>query len=257
MKKVFFILFTGILFLLACSTSNLSDGTKLYRIMIGDKISHEFNYNEKGLISNQIIYGIPDKKMLEINYHYDSKDRLIKTDSYTDVSSSTISQQLVYGYTDFIYRADGTLIEEIAYTKKGNQYEFASKTLLSYNAAGRTLSRLQVSIDNQPFNLYKYEYNAAGNIIIMESYQYDGPTPKLGFRSVYEHDNKKNPYIDLSVIPFSVNSNNIVKATVTNYNITPGFPVVTTTHTVYKNYNSSQLPVEVVEYGTTFTYLYK
>jgi hypothetical protein len=106
--------------------------------------------------------------------------------------------------------------------------------------------------------LYKYEYDQKGNIIAQESYRYEGTTQILGFRTTYEHDDKHNPYINLLVLPYSVNKNNITKHITTNHNLTPGTPVVTTALTVYKSYNSAGLPVEVFEEGAgTFVYEYK
>ena len=257
MRKILRLLLTGIVLLPGCSTDTILGGTKLYRIMADGKLSHEYFYNASGKISKQTVYGFSDKKISETVYFY-SNDRLIKTESFSDVSSSSTAQLLVYSYTDFIYGGDGRLSEEIVYVKKGNQYEFASKTRPTYDATGRTIERQQLSIDNKPFNLYKYEYNGNGNILLMEMYGYDGTIPKLSFRTTYKHDDKKNPHLNLSVMPFSVNRNNIIESTATNYNLTPGIPVVTTNQTVIKRYNSDQLPVEVVEYGTsTFIYEYR
>jgi glycine/serine hydroxymethyltransferase len=138
-------LLSGVVFLSSCSTNsisdNFSDGTKLVSILAEGKLSHEFAYNVNGRISKQTFYGIPGKKISEINYLYDPTDKLIKTEYYTDVSSSTTAQNLVCGYTVFVYGADEKPIEEIAYTKKDAAYEFASKTIPTYNAAGRTVSR--------------------------------------------------------------------------------------------------------------------
>lgn len=224
--------------------------------MIEGKVSHDYEYNSKGMIVKQTMYGTPNKKTAEINYQYDANDRLLKTESYSDVSSSSIAQQLVYSYTEFIYGGNGILSEERTYLKNATAYEFVSKIVPTYDARGRTINRLQMTIDGKPANEYKFEYNAQGNIVVMEVYHYDGIIPKLNFRSTYEHDDKKNPYINLSVMPFSVNPNNIVKQTTANYNLTAGPPVMNTDQTVYKRYNSEGYPLEVVEYGTN-TYIYE
>jgi hypothetical protein len=257
MRKILLLLLPGIILLPRCSTDTLQGGAKLYRILADGKLSHEYFYNPTGKISKQTAYGFSGSKIFETVYFY-SNGRLIKTESFSDVSSSSMAQLLVYSYTDFIYGTDGRLSEEIVYVKKGNQYEFASKTRPTYDATGRIIERQQLSIDNTPFNLYKFEYNGNGNITVMETYGYDSTAPKLSFRTTYKHDDKKNPYLNLSVMPFSVNRNNIIESTATNYNLTPGTPVVTTNQTIIKRYNSDQFPVEVVEYGTsTFIYEYR
>jgi hypothetical protein len=258
MRKILILLLSCTVFLYGCSTNTISDGTKLYRILSDGKLRHEYFYNTSGMVSKQTIYGIADKKSSETVYIYDSNDRLIKTESYTDVSSSSVAQRLVYNYTDYTYGSNGRLSEETVYVKNGNNYEFASKTLPTYDAAGRVVELVQLSADNRPFNLYRYEYNGRGNVVTMDMYSYDGTTPRLGFHTTYKHDDKRNPYIGLSVMPFSVNPNNIIESTATNHNITPGIPVTTSNQTVIKKYNSHQLPVEIVEYGTvTFIYEYR
>jgi hypothetical protein len=144
------------------------------------------------------------------------------------------------------------------YSKNGSLSELRSIIVPTYDAQGRVISILQSSVDNKPANLYKYEYDQKGNIVAQESYRYEGGTQILGFRTAYEHDDKNNPYINLLVLPFSVNKNNITKHITTNYNLTPGTPVVTTMLTVYKSYNPDGLPVEVFEEGAgTFIYEYK
>jgi hypothetical protein len=227
-------------------------------VLSGGNISHEYVYNEKGLVTRQTFYGIGGKKAAETTYLYDSNNKLARTESMHDLSSSTMSQLMAYGYTEFRYGTDGRLLEEKIYLKTGPQFEFRSKVNLSYDAQGRTISRLLLSSDDKPFNLHKYEYNNRGNIIVEESYRYEGTTQKLSFRRSYEHDKENNPYINLGVMPFSVNRNNITKLTMTNYEVTPGTPVISTSETIYKKYNSRRLPVEVVEHGAvTFIYEYR
>lgn len=261
MKRIYFLLVPLAVLIFSCSTNtgsrSVADGSKLYRITAEGKLSHEFEYNLNGTIAKQSIYGIQEKKMMEQVYFYDSTDRLVKTESYSDVSSSTLTQLLVYNYTDYKYDAGGRLLEEIFYTKKGSLYELTSKSVQTYDAMERVISRLQLSIDNKPFNLTTYEYDAEGNVIVQETFQYDGTTPKPASRSVYEHDTKRNPYVKLSVMPFSVNRNNIVKHTFTNYNSISGTPTVNTSQTLYKSYNSAGYPIEVLENGTTFIFEYR
>lgn len=229
----------------------------MYRVLSDGKVIQEFDYNSDGMVTRQTFYGFADKKSSETIYLYNPNKKLVKTESFFDVSASMMTQQLTYGYSEYKYGNDGRLSEERTYSKNGSQSELRSVIVPTYDANGRAVNRFQ-SLDNKPFNLYKYEYDNKGNVIVQESYRYEGATPILGFRSIYEHDNKKNPYVGLIVIPFSVNRNNIIKHTTTNYNLTPGTPVVTTTQTVYKKYNANDLPVEVVEYGTsTFIYQYK
>jgi hypothetical protein len=263
MKKAFQLLLPCLLIVTACTKDNASNrnnpgGTKLHRVLSGGKVSHEYVYNERGLVTRQTFYGIGDKKSVETTYQYDSDNKLARTESMHDLSSSTLSQLLEYGYTEFKYGTDGRLTEEKIYLKTGPQFEFKSKVNLSYDARGRIISRLLSSPDDKPFNLHNYEYNNSGNIIVEESYRYEGTTQILSFRRSYEHDNENNPYINLGVMPFSVNRNNITKLTMTNYEVTPGTPVITSSETIYKKYNARGLPVEVVEHGTvTFIYEYR
>src|SRR5688572_24810533 len=108
------------------------------------------------------MYGILFNQNIYVMYLYDFSEKLEKTESYSDVSSSTLTQLLVYSYTDYKYDAAGRLVEAIVYTKKGNVYELTSKSVPTYDAMGRVISSLQLSIDNKPFNLARYEYDAKG-----------------------------------------------------------------------------------------------
>lgn len=262
MKNAVLLLLPCIVFFTGCSKKNSSDGTrsggtKLHRVLTEGKLSLEYTYNAGGFVTRQTFYTIGNKKSSETVYSYDASNKLVKTESFIDVSSSSTAQQLAYSYTEYSYGTDARLNEERTFVNNGAQSELRSIITPAYDAAGRIVSRLQ-QLNNKPINLYTYEYNNQGNIIKQETYRYDSTTRILGFRTTYEHDDKNNPYINLSVMPFSVNRNNIIKSTTTNYNLTPGTPVVTTSETLIKKYNANHLPLEVVEHGTVhFTYEYR
>ena len=233
-------------------------GLKLHRVLSEGRLVQEYEYNQDGMVIRQTFYGHGNNKSGETIYFYDANKKLVRTETFSDVSSSTAVQQLSYGYAEYDYDSDGRISRTRTFSKFGAAFEQTSIIVPTYDGQGRVISTLQSSVDNKPANLFKYEYDQRGNIISQESYRYEGSVLTLGFRTTYEHDDKSNPYLNLLVLPFSVNKNNITKHTTTNYNLTPGTPAVSTMETFYKRYNSAGLPVEVIEKGAgVFLYEYK
>ena len=264
MKNACIFLFATSMLLFCCTkkTDNPAErdtnSLKLHKVLSGGKVVQEYDYNQDGLVTRQTFYGLGTNKTGETIYIYDSNKKLVKTETFSDVSSSIIAQHLVYGYAEHLYGPDERVRETRTFSKNGAAYELTSIIVPTYDAQGQVISTLQSSVDNKPANLYKYEYDQKGNIVSQELYGFEGSTPNLAFRTTYEHDDKNNPYVNLLVLPFSVNKNNITKHTTTNYNLTPGTPVVTSMKTTYKSYNSAGFPVEVFEEGAgTFVYEYK
>lgn len=261
MKKSTRVLLAFLIILAGCRRDCLNSGnstaSKLYRVYTEGVLSQEYVYNTNGFLERQTFYVSPGKKSAETLYLYDS-NRLVRTETFVDISSSTTGQQLVYSFTEYKYGSDGKLTEERVYSKDGSQSVLRSIVVPGYQNDGKVTSHVQLAPDNLPFSLSKYQYNKSGNIILQETYRYDAGLPVLGLRTVYEHDNKNNPYVNLSVVPFSVNKNNIIKSTTTNYNINPASPVTTTSTTLYKKYTADHFPLEVIEHGSvTYTYEYK
>ena len=243
----------------SCSKDNGSNGEKISRIYGGGQLQGEFVYNNEGLLSGHVTY-FAGKKGSEVICHYDAGKKLIKKETANDVSSSTTNPQWSYSYAEYIYGTDGKITEEKNYLKQNTTYVLVSKSRPVYDANNRLISRTILSPTDVPIQLSKYQYGSDGNIILQESYRYNGSVPELHFKYSYDdYDNKKNPYVNLAseVPPFSINRNNILQTTVTNYIVTPGTPVVTINRSVYTSYNRNGLPTKVSENGTEFIYEYR
>ena len=248
-----FFLFSG------CSKDNGSNGEQISRIYSGGQLQSEFVYNNEGLLSGHVTY-FAGKKGSEVICHYDADRKLIKKEAAFDLSSSTTNPQWSYSYTEYVYAANGTISEERQYLKQNTTYVLVSKTKPVYDANNRLISRTILSPTDVPFQLSTYQYGGNGNIVSEERYRYNGSLTELHFKYSYDdHDNKINPYLHLpsAVPPFSINRNNILQTTLTNYIVTPGTPVVTVNRSVFSSYNSSGLPTKVSENGTEFIYEYR
>ena len=248
-----FFLFSG------CSKENGSGGEKISRIYSGGQLQSEFVYNNEGLLSGHVTY-FAGRKGSEVLCYYDAARKLIKKESAFDLSSSTTNPQWSYSYTEYTYRAEGRISEEKNYLKQNTMYVLVSKVIPGYDAGDRLISRTILSPADVPIHLSKYQYGGSGNIVSQETYRYNGSVPELHFRYSYDDfDNKNNPYVNLAceVAPYSINRNNILQTTVTNYIISPGTPVVTINRAVYSVYNRSGLPTKVSENGAEFIYEYR
>ena len=261
MKVILLFFGLSILFLFqGCSKDNdLSSGPKLFRVYGGGQLQSEISYNSNGLVSTHTNY-FAGRKSGEIVCYYDVSNKLVKKETALDFSSSTITPQWSYAYTEYIYSANGKVSEEKNYLKQNNVYVLVSKKKPEYDANGRLISSTLLTPADVPLRLTKCQYNNKGNIVLQEEYQYNGTALDLHFKYLYDdHDDKVNPYFGLysGVPPYSINRNNILQTTVINYIMTPGTPITTTNKTIYNSYNSSGLPLKFSENGAEFAYEYK
>jgi hypothetical protein len=134
-----------------------------------------------------------------------------------------------------------------------------SKTRPVYDANGRLVSKTLLTPADVPARLTKYQYSS-GNISVQEEYQYNGAIPELERKMSYDDfDTKINPYKDLgaSVPPYSINRNNVLKITATDYINNPGTPMTSVNNSIYNEYTRNGLPLKVTENGASFVYEYK
>jgi hypothetical protein len=260
MKVRLLLIVVTVFLLTSCSKDDPSFGEmKISKVYAGGQLQVEYSYNSAGLLKTYTVYGFPGRKSSEVSCEYDGNNRLIKKETALDFSSGP-NPVWSYSYTEYTYGPDGKISEERNYLMQNSTYILASKIKPSYDANGRLGSRGLYLPNDALALLTTYQYNSAGNITLQEQFRYSGTTAQLEFRYTYDdYDNKRNPHIGLpsAVPPFSVNNNNILKTTVTNYVVTPGTPVTSTNNSVYSLYNASGLPLNVVENGTTFVYEYR
>jgi len=244
----------------ACSKDNdLSSGAKLFRVYGSGQLQSEYLYDANGLLSTHTNY-FAGRKSGEVICYYDASNKLVKKETALDFSSSSITPQWSYSYTEYTYSADGKVSEEKNYRKQNNVYVLVSKKRPGFDANGKLITSTLLSPADVPLKLTKYEYNNKGNIVLQEDHQYNGTALDLHFKYIYnDHDDKVNPYFGLysGVPPYSINPNNILQTTVINYIMTPGTPITTISNSIYNEYTRDGLPLKVTENGADFVYEYK
>ncbi|HEX5025224.1 MAG TPA: hypothetical protein VFV68_08120, partial [Agriterribacter sp.] len=226
----------------------------------GELIQNENIYNASGHIQTRISYkdyaaGIVSS---QTDYAY-KNEKLVQKEEKLDISSSTLATQYLYSRTVFEYN-NNRIIQQYHYLKENDQYKLGSFTVFSYNNVGLPIKQSRYSPDGVLFGYISYTYEN-GNVVLSEEYKV-GASNVLTAKHNYKYDNMKNPYRDmyqtLENIPFSLNNNNIVEATATNYNINPfpAMPTLTASYTNYE-YNNKGFPSTMNENGHTFILVYE
>jgi len=242
-----------------CSKDNFSKGARLSKIYANGQLQVEYAYTASGLLQSYSIYSDPSRQIFVANYHYNDESKLVKAEIAMDFSSGPTPQWSNH-YTDYTYTADGKVGEERAYQQQGGSYTMTSKTRSDYDAGGRLVSRKMYLPNDTLVLTNNYAYNGAGNIVLNEQYRNTSGASAIEYRYRYDNfDNKMNPNLGLAsaVPPFSINPNNILQTTVTNYVNTPGTPITSVTNTVYNDYNGRGLPTKFSENGVTYTLEYQ
>jgi hypothetical protein len=235
MKKTWIILLISILFT-SCEKGDDSivkgnSNGLLSRVLISGEPYQEFTYTNSGLIYEEKSWA------MYLKYTYNSDNLLLKSESYVDpsiFSSSTYvieeaqkrkewanPQNVPKSVTDtYSYPKAGQFIERHVDRANGTldygKYELNEKGLVSKHI---------FYDEDKSAGYVDYLYDGAGNLIQEKHYfiSADGKT-KLSNETVYEFDNKKNPYLPFNKLIFpgrNTNRNNITKETYTLYGETP------------------------------------
>jgi hypothetical protein len=254
--------FVLILVFSSCSkdfdASSVSAGPKLSRILLGGNVVQEFSYDEQGRLIKYTGYLLPGGiKSSESVRYYDNAGKLVKIEDAVNISSSLTVPLMDLSYSELSYDSNNKLKETKSYHLNAGAYQYVSKSMPDYDADGRITAVTLYSTNNQAYAKTTYQYNAQNNIITQELFQYNAGIQGPSFRSVYEHDTRKNPFQNIWVMPFGANPNNITKQVSTNYVAVPANPSTTTSLTVIKCYNSDGYPTLVNENGVDYVYEYK
>jgi hypothetical protein len=259
MKKVWMLILINILFS-SCEKDDdpiVERNSKglLSKILISGQPYQEFTYTNSGLIYEEKSWA------MYLKYTYNSDNLLLKSESYVDPSIYSSSMQVIleaqkrkewanpnnvpksvtntYSYPKaeqfierYVDRANGT--------HDYGKYELNEKGLVSKHT---------FYDEDKPSGYVDYFYDEVGNLIREKHYfiSADGKT-KLSNETVYDFDNKKNPYFPFNklIIPGrNTNRNNINKETYTLYGETPSVIewLNITTHTY--EYNDQGYPIKV------------
>lgn len=254
MKKM--LAFATLLILFSCSkdqdanTALPASGTLLRYVKgASGNVQSEFVYDNTGKILTRNLFS-GDKLIGQTHIRYkNGKAHLL--DQKMDISSSTLATNYHYSQSEFIYHRNQIIQKNhFAKTNETAIPELRSFSVFEYNA-GFLIKQTRFLEDGTPLGYTDYNYDVAGNIILSESYNRNNAGEmQLTQKVTYEHDQKNNPYLTvyLSVenIPFSINKNNIVRATATNYTQSAQ-GIANSSNTSYQEYNPQQLPLSVIE----------
>lgn len=229
----------------------------------GEVVLNENIYQADGQIKTRLGYkdyslGLVGSKA-ELTYE---NGRLVQTETQMDMSSSTTAVQYSYGRAGFEYNNAGLVTQRNNYLKVDDQYKLSSFSVFTYNDQNLPSRENRFMPDGTLYAFSTYEYDASGNIILLEEYGIDQPgsSPVLKMEKRFRYDTKNNPYKSVyhltENIPFSINSNNIIETTAVNYAVNPQ-GISSTSTTTYPSYNSKAYPVAMNEAGNTFILEYQ
>lgn len=264
MKKLFFFCCLSLL-LISCGKSFLEPGEDVFtgpalrKITQAGKTNTEFTYNAKGQLVKITGYSFPGGVASERVHRYDDAGLLVKIETSINISSSSMNPQYSLGYSEMFYDTGKKLTETKNYRLENGVAVYAGRTVPEYDAQGRTVavSNYTEVPNSQAFSKTTYEYNADGNIIKSEFFQFS-LMPGASMTTTYEYDQKKNPFRGKWVFPYGANVNNIIKQVHANHIVAPGIsnaPV--TTGITIKAYNASGYPTLVNENGVDYGYEYQ
>lgn len=259
MKKAWIIILISILFI-SCEKGDDSivernSNGLLSRVLTSGKPYQEYTYTNSGLIYEEKSWGTYTK------YTYNSENQLERQDYYIDpalysssilviaeaqkrkewANPNNVPKSVTNTYS---YPKTGHFIERYVDRANGTQdyakYELNEKGLVSkdifYN-------------EGKPAGYIDYLYNEQGNLTRKLHYFIsDDGKFKLSNETIYEFDDKKNPYFPFNKLIFpgrNTNRNNITKETYTVYGETPSVVerLNITTH-IYE-YNELGYPIKV------------
>jgi hypothetical protein len=259
MKRVWIVILLSILFSSCKNDDDLilernSNGL-LSRVLISGEPYQEYTYTNSGLIYEEKSWGTYTQ------YTYNPENQLVKQDYYIDPALYSSSMQVIAEAqkrkewanpknvpksvtNTYSYSKTGQFIERYIDRPNGTQdygkYELNAKGLVSKNIFYNE-GRIAGYVD--------YLYDEQSNLVREKHYfiSADGSTI-LSNETIYEFDDKKNPYFPFNKLIFpsrNTNRNNITKSTYTLYGETPSVIewLDITTHTY--EYNELGYPVKV------------
>jgi|WetSurMetagenome_2_1015567.scaffolds.fasta_scaffold30321_2 hypothetical protein len=217
----------------SCKKENVDNfchnSTLIHNIADGDLPVQELTYNSNCLIYESI------ERFSYKKYSYDAQNRLLKleqaflfdplscymnpgsaNETYTDPKKAKIMQ-----YSEFEYDTTGRLTRRLNYFLNSGVDQLVSYQTYAYN--NNQIVKLSICNPQGQLNQYHdYQYDGNGNITRDDYYLVEmGADAKLQSHTIFELDDKNNPYIifagegDPGIY---TNKNNILKETSTFYN---------------------------------------
>lgn len=238
MKKMIAFLVIVPTFFIGCKKDSNGPNTLLRRVTESGKVNESFEYNNNNQLIKEKYYGfcatnpIDEHSYIYTNNKLDTLRSVIRS-IYSSITAICNPLMGLHSYTVFGYDSQG----RINTIKTAN-----SSTTLFYNAQGLVEKRI---INSGGPNNYisTYKYDTRGNQV-----EY---TDGQGYTTLYEFDNKINPYFLIKRHPdistaFDASPNNVTRISWTGGS-----------STIRYEYNSSGLPTRMFDSnGGTYEFEY-
>jgi len=225
---------------------------KRKRIDGTEYINHSYQYDEAGQLLSEVGQR-EDQSFItfKTEYFYNDQSQVIRSTSMFDVSSDYLKPYYTYGSSTYEYDAQGRMIKQNAFLKRGGDEEPTSYMLYEYNASNLVKSS-QFSLTDELIRYTTYSYDNAGNVI--RTFEYERMTNAaaltLAHESTFEYDDKRNPYKEMykGILLNArwMSSSNLKKSMSTHYVSNPKGDR-TTSSTNYKQYNADGFPIAISE----------
>ena len=172
-----------------------------------------------------------------------------------------MSEQYAYSKTTFEYSNNNIIIQRNNFLRTGNEYELRFFAVYSYKDQKQPVKEAQYQADGSLYGYSTYNYDHNGNIKASEHYTINpSGNPVQTSGTTYRYDDNKNPYRNvyhlLENLPYSINRNNIIATSRTDYTTDPQ-GISHTTTTKENAYNAYGYPTAMDEQGNNFLLEYK
>lgn len=186
-------------------------GPLLRRITQAGVLQTEFVYNSKWQLVRTVLHNSPVGGITaEKVYRYDYSGMLTRIESRMNFGSSRPMYDT--SYSVMYYDANKRVKEIRTYRIKNRVTIFASIIKQDFDAQGRVISEgvYGDSASAQPNHKQTYEYDTRGNIVKVQ-YTQSNFNQTSTSTTLYEYDQKNNPYRGKWTNPYGSSMNNVVK----------------------------------------------
>ena len=229
----------------------------------GEIILNTITYNTDGSVNARIGYKDYTAGLVSSKAAYTYRDgRLDHIDEQTDYGAGVSSAAPAYTRSALVYNAEGKVIQKNYFLRKDEQYELQSFTTFTYNEQELLSMETRYAADGALTGYSIYEYDDKGNVQSASVYAINAtsPEPVLASKTDYAYDNGLNPYRTIYAavenIPFSVNRNNMVRSSFTDYSTQAVHPQPAVIRVEY-TYNKNAFPSSMNENGNLFSLEYQ
>ncbi len=238
MKPILFLIILTLAF--GCKQESIEKAGNvnlLRQINIGNKIYQTFEFDESLLMKERVYGGLcKDNPIDEYEYTYhNGKPVAVESTTrgfYSSLSALCDPALGIQSTENFEYDIEGRISKIVRQE---------SYTLFEYNGDNQVEKQTIFAQDGTITSTTTFRYDANGNLV--------EETDQNGASAIYEYDDKLNPFYLINhrpgwISPFNQSPNNVIKAT-GKYNFERKI-----------TYNSRNLPVQVMELNSNFTYYY-